>query len=322
MENCKICNKEFEKLKGLSTHFNNSHNLKNREYYDLFLLKENEGFCIICNRKTNFRNIGVGYLKHCSMECRDKNKNIKRDFWTGKKQSEETINKRIKNTDQIKKENNRKKTMLTKYGVEIPSKIPEIKIKLSSYAKNRKFPRNDEWQKKIILSKIKNNTLKHNTETKKKISDSLNKHHKNNLDRDKYLKNKSKNHLSGWYNNVFFRSSLELSFLINNSSKNFESCENKKYAVRYIIDDKTKIYYPDYTDGNLIFEIKPLSLINHNNNEIKIKFAKEKYGNKFILITEVESPYVSKDLIKKLIMKGDIVLTNNNSDVIFKRYKY
>ena len=124
MEKCKICNKEFEKLKGLSVHFNNSHNLKNKEYYDSFLIKENDGKCIICNSKTTFRNIGVGYLKHCSMNCRDKNKNIKRDFWTGKKQSKKTINERIKNTDQTKKESNRKKTMLEKYGVEIQSRIP------------------------------------------------------------------------------------------------------------------------------------------------------------------------------------------------------
>jgi len=320
MEKCKICNKEFEKLKGLSVHFNNSHNLKNKEYYDSFLIKENDGKCIICNSKTTFRNIGVGYLKHCSMNCRDKNINIKRDFWTGKKQSKKTINERIKNTDQTKKESNRKKTMLEKYGVEIPSRIPEVRIKLSVSQKNRKFPRDNDWQKKIIESKRKNDTLKHSSLTKKKISEQLINHYKNNLNRN--VPKSNKNHLSGWYNNIFFRSSLELSFLINNSDKVFESCENKNFAVEYNVNEKKKIYYPDYTDGNLIFEIKPFSLINHNNNQIKTKFAKEKYGDKFILVTEIESPYVSKDLINNFISKGMIVLANNNSEKIFKRYKH
>ena len=316
METCNICQKNFNNLKGLSTHFYTSHNLKNKQYYDSFLLKDGNNLCVVCNKITTFRNLGVGYLKHCSMKCRNLDKNIKKDFWKGKKQSKETIEKRIKNINQIEKEKNKKKTLLEKYGYDNSAKIPSVKLKLSNLLKGRKFTRNENWQNNIIKSKIKNNTLKHSDKTKDKISKSLLKYYENNSITKISI---NKNHLSGWYKNVFFRSSLELSFLINNPNKIFESCENKKYSIRYKLNDKYKTYYPDYTDGHFIYEIKPSGLVEHN--KIKLDAAKNIYGDRFILITEKESPYVTKNIIQHLIKNGEIILISN-SEKIFKRYKH
>lgn len=309
-------------MKSLSTHIVLLHKISTKEYYDTFLLKKNEGNCVVCNGQTSYRNMGIGYLDTCSMKCRNSNKNIKRDYWKGKKQSKETIDKRIKNTNQRLKEINRKNTMLHKYGVNNPMNIDEIKNRVSKKLKGRKQDRTDIWQQNIIISKQKNGTIKHSPETKIKISKSLEKHYKQNLDRERYI-SKSNNikHLCGWYNGLYFRSSLELSFLVNNDDKCFSTCEIKKYAVKYLVENKVKIYYPDYTDGNLIYEIKPSSLLNFRLNPIKIKSGKNKFGKKYKLITEKECNYISKDKIKQLIETGNIVLSKN-SEKILEKYKY
>lgn len=325
MENCKICNQEFKNLKALSTHFNLKHGLVAKEYYDLYLLKENEGICSVCTEETTFRNIGVGYLKTCSFKCSslDKENRKKRsESKKGKKQTQNTINKRINNTNQELKELSRKNTMLTKYGVDNPMKLDEVKNKVIGKLIGTKQDRTEEWQQNIILSKRKNGTLKHSSETKKKISNSLDKHYAENLDREKYISSSNNlKHLSGWYNGLYFRSSLELSFLVNNSHKSFSSCEIKKYGVTYLAKNKFKKYYPDYTDGESIYEIKPTSLLNFAFNQDKITAAKERFGDSYKVITEQESNYISKEVIKQLIENGSVVLVKN-SEKTFEKYKH
>lgn len=44
---CKICNRS---VKRMGSHVINSHNITPKEYYDEFLLKENEGICY-CGKK-------------------------------------------------------------------------------------------------------------------------------------------------------------------------------------------------------------------------------------------------------------------------------
>lgn len=105
METCKICEEEFKNLNGLIKHSKSIHNISSKKYYDKYLKKEGDGECVVCGNKTTYRNVGTGYLKNCSIECRNKNKDIKRDYSKGKKQSKETIKKRIKNTNQKKKKN-------------------------------------------------------------------------------------------------------------------------------------------------------------------------------------------------------------------------
>lgn len=320
MEKCELCNKEFKTVKSLSAHLI-THNLTSKEYYDKFILVDGGDECDVCGKKTTYRNINIGYLNNCSMGCRNKNKNIKHDYWKGKKQPIEIIEKRIDKTNQITKEEKRKKTMLEKYGVNNPSKLPEIKNKISIGNKGRIVKKDKKWLNKIIETKKKNGTLTHSEETKKKIKNSLNEYYKNCLDREKYISvSNNVNHLSGWYNGLYFRSSLELSFLVNNSDKNFITCENNKFKVIYDIDEKTKAYYPDFTDGLMIYEIKPSSLLKYKDNQIKIKRGYEVYGDNFKVITENESPYIKKEIIADLIDSGLVIITENSKEIL-KKYK-
>ena len=147
MEKCKICNREFKNKKSLSTHVGHKHNLNGKQYYDEYLKKDNEGNCVVCGNETTYRGMGVGYLKNCSQECRDKNKELRKkrsEVAKGKKQSIEQIQKRIKNTNQIEKEKTRKKTVLDKYGVDNVLKLDSVKKIISEKSKGRKNPRTNK----------------------------------------------------------------------------------------------------------------------------------------------------------------------------------
>ena len=73
---CKICNNIFKNSKSLSRHFH-KHNLSSREYYDSFCKNENEGFCLVCNKPTKYKNIKIGYRKYCSYKCMHGDKNFR-----------------------------------------------------------------------------------------------------------------------------------------------------------------------------------------------------------------------------------------------------
>lgn len=160
---CKICGLEFKNLKGVIKHVNIKHGLTTKKYYDKFLKKEGEGKCKVCNNETTYRDANIGYLKTCSLECAHLDDDYRRknsESMKGKKQSIEMINKRVLNTNQEKKELNRKKTMLKKYGVDNPMKLADVRKVVSAKLVGKKQLRTDEWQEKIITSKKNNGTLK------------------------------------------------------------------------------------------------------------------------------------------------------------------
>lgn len=72
---CKICLEKFEKANKLSLHIN-KHNISKIEYYNRFLIKENEGICY-CGNSCKFISITLGYHKYCSTKCLSNDPNIK-----------------------------------------------------------------------------------------------------------------------------------------------------------------------------------------------------------------------------------------------------
>ena len=322
METCKVCGEQFKNLKALSSHFNIKHDLNAKDYYDKYLKKHGEGECDVCGKETTYRNMGVGYLTNCSIECRSKNKTIKRDYWKGKTQPKDMVQKRINNTNQFEKQKTLKSTILERYGLFNISQLESVKEKISVANKGRIVNRNYEWQKKIIDSKRQNGTLKHSNKTKQKITTKLNEYHRLNLDREKYIATSNNvNHFCGWYNGLYFRSSLELSFLVQNSDKLFTTCEKNKYKIIYEKNNKQKCYYPDFTDGIFVYEIKPSTLLKFKDNNVKINRGIEIYGDKFKVITEKECPYIEKIKIIELIECGIVIVTEKSLEKL-KNYKF
>lgn len=129
---CPICEKIVKNPRGLAQHLKNQHGTCVKEVYDSQYKKKNEGNCKTCGNETSFRGITTGYLTFCSVQCRSKDIEIRQLMSTvakGRKQSAETIRKRIANTNQTSKEQTRINTMQKKYGVTNPSYLPEHKDK-------------------------------------------------------------------------------------------------------------------------------------------------------------------------------------------------
>ena len=79
MITCVICNKEFNTPKQLSWHVKH-HNMTNQQYYDTYIKKPNEGYCLTCGKPTSFISMNLGYHQHCNKKCTyiDNNPQIKR----------------------------------------------------------------------------------------------------------------------------------------------------------------------------------------------------------------------------------------------------
>ena len=99
----------------------------------------------------------------------------------------------------------------------------------------------------------------------------------------------SGNGWSGWYKHFYFRSLLELSFLVEH--QNAENAEHIK--IHYIdFDGKERTYHPDFIEDNKLYEIKPQNLVDTATNKLKFEAAK-KYceENMLIFIERYEEKY-------------------------------
>ena len=68
-EQCKICNREFKNVGGLSPHISKTHKITLQEYYDIYLTKGNEKYCPMCNEENSFSRLNDGYSNTCSYKC-------------------------------------------------------------------------------------------------------------------------------------------------------------------------------------------------------------------------------------------------------------
>ena len=127
MITCVICNKEFNTPKQLSWHVKH-HNMTNQQYYDTYIKKPNEGYCLTCGKPTSFISMNLGYHQHCNKKCTyiDNNPQIKR-LNTNLEKYGYTASFSTKETqDKVKQ------TILNKYGVYNPFMSEEIKDKIKN----------------------------------------------------------------------------------------------------------------------------------------------------------------------------------------------
>lgn len=130
----------------------------------------------------------------------------------------------------------------------------------------------------------------------------------------------SGNGICGWYKSWFFRSLLELSymiFVIERFNLNWETGESNTYKISYTVDGKSKNYFPDFViNKKYMVECKPKKLTSTTINKIKFEFA-EKYceDNGFIFKTR-DIPKIKKEQLIVMINNGLVVLTNKWKDKI------
>lgn len=136
----------------------------------------------------------------------------------------------------------------------------------------------------------------------------------------------SGNGWSGWYKDWFFRSLIELSYMINEieaKNLNWENGELKKYKIPYTNWDGTKRnYFPDFIiDGKYIIECKPLKLQNSKTVILKKEAAEEyckKHNMQFIMI---EPEILTKEKIIELYKKEKIKFIPKYEIKFLKKYK-
>lgn len=138
---------------------------------------------------------------------------------------------------------------------------------------------------------------------------------------------KSGNGICGWYKNWYFRSILELSFMINYIERkniNWCSAENKKYRIEYKkYDNSDRTYFADFIlEEKLLVEIKPKRLINTPLVQLKTKaahiFCKNK-GLQYKIFTEDNFEKLSKKEIYDLYKNNKIkLLKKTHEEYILK----
>ena len=122
----------------------------------------------------------------------------------------------------------------------------------------------------------------------------------------------SGNGWSGWYNNWYFRSLKELSFMINVIERfNFkwENGELKKHKISYVdYKGNNRNYFSDFIlNGKYMIEIKPKKLHNTPLNKIKKEYAMiycEKNNLKYKLLSPIKN--LSYDELKVLVDESKI----------------
>lgn len=124
----------------------------------------------------------------------------------------------------------------------------------------------------------------------------------------------------GHYKGHFFRSIMELSFIVNYLNANniaWESGEQKKHMIPYTsMDNRNRNYFPDFITEKQIIEIKPTRLLNFQNNvnkrEAAIEFAKQ-MNKEFKIYTEKDFRILSKIEIYDLEQAGEVIFTTKGN---------
>lgn len=138
----------------------------------------------------------------------------------------------------------------------------------------------------------------------------------------------------GWYKKIFFRSTLELCFLLKYEIENGylpTIADDKKYRLPYTDGyGKIKTYVPDFIDLSLkiIFELKCSAFVLTEINTLKTKAAQKKFGEEgltYKIITEKDVDNFNCDtFLSKLKYLHDtkiVELTDKSLNKLYKRLK-
>jgi hypothetical protein len=159
----------------------------------------------------------------------------------------------------------------------------------------------------------------------KKKADSMKQHHKNicklkpmygieNYQFGKPAHKLSGKGTKGYYKGTYFRSLMEVSFIINYLEKNnliFENGELKKYSFKYIHNGRSRNYFCDFVVDDTFYEIKPKSLHDTIQNIDKWEAAQSwcKSNNKiFKVFSEKDYEQLSQNTIDSLIQENKLIL--------------
>jgi hypothetical protein len=124
----------------------------------------------------------------------------------------------------------------------------------------------------------------------------------------------SGNGICGWYKGWFFRSLLELSYMIyviERFKLTWENGECEKYRIPYNQFGTNKNYFADFViNGKYIIECKPKKLWFTLENSTKFKFAKKYCKENNYIFKVRDTPKLKKTELLFLVNSGLVILTN------------
>jgi len=198
-------------------------------------------------------------------------------------------------------------------------KTDEFRQKISKLVKGKGNPMYGKSVYEVWVKKYGKNIAETNMSKFKKLQSKLNSGENNSMYGKPSPKN-SGNGICGWYKGWFFRSLLELSYVVSVIERfnlDWENGESEKYKISYEIDGTKRNYFPDFViGGKYMVECKPKKLWEIKINKIKFKFAKEFCNKNGLIFKITDISKIKKPYLLELISIGDVVLTNKWKDKI------
>ena len=151
---CLICNKETNGYIGLCSHLH-LHNISSKKYYDKYLKKDKEGYCLECGKETLFKGIRDGYRDFCCCRCSTLNKK------TQEKRKNTNLEKYgVESTTQLQSTKDKiKATNLKRLGVDVPAKSKIVQDKMAE-TNLKRYGHKAPMQSKQIQEKAVKTNLK------------------------------------------------------------------------------------------------------------------------------------------------------------------
>jgi hypothetical protein len=133
--------------------------------------------------------------------------------------------------------------------------------------------------------------------------------------------NGSGNGWSGWYEGIYFRSLLELSYMYYLKKLNITfECIEQSIKIPYIgFNGQKRNYFPDYRISNYIVEIKPKHLWDSLSIKLKSDAAREWCKNNNYIYKIIEPKKLSFQKIEKLYLEKKIIFLDRYEEK-FKQF--
>jgi hypothetical protein len=136
----------------------------------------------------------------------------------------------------------------------------------------------------------------------------------------------SGNGWSGWYKGIYFRSLLELSFLVNwvdRFNLKIENAECKKYKIQYDSNGSERNYFADWViNEKYLIEIKPKKLWSTPQNKAKSEAAEEYCKENNLIFKIIEPLKIETIQIISLYNTKKLKFSKNYEDRFREEYIY
>lgn len=115
---------------------------------------------------------------------------------------------------------------------------------------------------------------------------------------------------SGWYQGKYFRSLLELSFMIAHP----EATSAEIISIKYVKNGVARTYRPDFLIDDIIIELKPKAMVSLPENLLKFAAARILYGDRFKVLTEDDINKIDVTELSNLVDNGQVKLNQKYLD--------